>query len=846
MTPLVNRLLQRWRSDPAIAENIACWLTLPERSARWADFPDTLHPRLRQALQKSGLQRLYSHQAQCWDSAQAGHNLVIVTGTASGKTLCYNFSILDAFLKDPQTSALYLFPTKALTNDQRQSLLSLISAIVQDENPPEQAAINIPLSIYDGDTPRHERSRLRSRPGLLLTNPDMLHMGILPHHTLWAEYFRHLRFVVIDEIHIYRGVFGSHVANLIRRLKRISRFYGAFPQFILTSATIANPDELARRIIEAPVEVIDDDGSPRGERHFLLYNPPMVQKELGIRKSAGAESIRLAGDLLSYNLQTILFARARHSVELLLKNLQFQQPDIADQLHGYRSGYLPGERRAIEQQLRTGAARAVVATNALELGVDIGGMNAAILVGYPGTIAATLQQAGRAGRRSEASLAVLVASAGPLDQFLVQHPEYLFERSPEKALINPDNLLILLQHLRCAAFELPFSSEESFGNLPQALLKELLALLEHAGYLHAANGRHYWVAENYPADQVSLRSTSAQPVVLQAFIDGQWETIGEVDESSASWMVHPNAIYLHAGKMYQVEALDDQRHLAQLSPVQVDYYTETRSQIDIEKVSIQEQRQIIGGQKVYGEIQVTSRVIGYRRVRWFSHETLGEYPLEMPPSQLRTTAYWLCLDQTIVDGLRREGLWKNDPNDYGPNWTRQRNLARQRDQYTCQVCGQVEKGQAHHVHHKVPFRSFSSPEQANRLENLITLCPVCHQKAEIAMRMRSGLAGLGYVLHHISPLFLMCDAGDLGVHTHPSSPLADGQPVVVLYDQIPAGIGLSESLFHQHEELLSRSLELIEHCPCLDGCPGCVGPSGENGIGGKKETLAILKVLTGN
>ncbi len=840
MLPVMDRLLQRWRSDPDVMENIARWDTQPARAARWADFPPQLHPRLKQALLKNGLQKLYIHQAQSWEVLQEGHNLVVVTGTASGKTLCYNLAVLDAQLKNPQTSALYIFPTKALTNDQKQSLVALAAGTRQDANDR-----SISISIYDGDTPRHERTQIRTHPGLLLTNPDMLHMGILPHHTLWAEYFRSLRYVVIDEMHMYRGVFGSHVANLIRRLKRIANFYGAYPQFILTSATIANPEELAQRLIEAPVTVVDGDGSPRGERHLLLYNPPIVQRELGIRRSAAAESLRLTGDLLAYNLQTLVFARARHSVELLLKNLQFQQPDLADRLHGYRSGYLPGERRTIEHQLRSGAARAVVATNALELGVDIGSMNAVVMVGYPGTIAATRQQAGRAGRRNEAALAVLVASAGPLDQFLMQHPEYLLERSPERALINPDNLLILLQHLRCAAFELPFAPGEGFGKLDPKLFEELMTLMEQAGYLHGTEGRYYWVSANYPADQISLRSTSAQPIVLQEPGENRWVTIGEVDESSASWMVHPNAIYLHAGKVYQVEELDWDQHVAHLAPVQVDYYTETRSQVELEKISVHEQQPIRGGSKVFGDILVTSQVIGYRRIRWFTHEILGEYPLEMPPSQLRTTAYWLCLDQAVVDRLRQEKLWKNDPNEYGPDWPRLRNLVRQRDHYTCQVCGQVENGQAHHVHHKVPFRSFTSPEQANRLENLITLCPACHQKAETSVRMRSGLAGLGYVLHHIAPLFLMCDGGDLGAHTDPASPLAEGQPAVVLYDPIPAGIGLSETLFRQHEELMAHAYDLIAHCPCPDGCPGCVGPSGENGVGGKQETLAILSVLCG-
>lgn len=837
----IRTLLERWQQDPAIAANIVYWHKNEMSSGDLSDLPADLHPRLRQVLHRQGLERLYSHQEQCWQYIKSGKHVAVVTGTASGKTLCYSLPVLDTLLRNPEATAIYLFPTKALAQDQKEKL----SDIMQGDEPGGRSFIKIPFAVYDGDTPGSVRSEIRSKARLLLTNPDMLHVAILPHHTRWENFFRHLRYVVIDEMHIYRGVFGSHVANLIRRLKRLAAFYGANPQFILTSATIANPGQLARSLIEAPVQTVDTDGSPHGQRHFLLYNPPVVHQELGLRRSALAESARLAGDLLTYGVQIILFTRSRRSVELLLRDLQTQNLEIADRLHGYRSGYLPKERRAIEKSLRSGETRAVAATNALELGVDIGSVGCVILAGYPGTIAATRQQAGRGGRKQGVSLAVLVASAGPLDQFLVKHPGYIFEKSPEQALINPDNLLILLQHLRCAAFELPFSLGEGFGTLDKETLATLLSLLQREGVLHYSQDRYFWAADQYPADKASLRTASGRSILLQENHQDRLVTIGEVDLASAYWMVHPGAIYLHESRSYEVIDLDVENGFAQLSPTQVDNYTEPRSEVNIKLVSSQEQAEIAGGMKAVGEIMVSSQVIGYRKMQWFTNEVLDQIPLSLPATELRTVAYWISLSQRTVDMLRERGFWQNDPNAYGANWPAQRELAKKRDGFRCRLCGADEARQPLHVHHITPFRTFPSFIQANQLENLVTLCPSCHHKTETSVRMRSGLSGLRYVIHHLAPLFLMCDIGDLGAHSDPESPLAEGRPTVVVYDQVPAGIGLSESLFRSHQELIQNCYDLVLSCSCLDGCPGCVGPAGENGIGGKQETLAILSQLCG-
>ncbi|MEW5871420.1 MAG: DEAD/DEAH box helicase [Chloroflexota bacterium] len=860
----LDRLLSNWRAEASIASNISDWRSLPARPARYLPIPDNLHPALQSALQSLGITALYTHQAEAWEHSQAGQHVAVVTGTASGKTLCYNLSVLDHLLRNPQACALYIFPTKALAQDQAANLYALLEAL-----PAMQRDAAPPVAIYDGDTPAHSRARLRSQARLLITNPDMLHIGILPHHTRWAHVLSQLQFVVLDEMHMYRGVFGSHVANVLRRLQRLARFYGAQPRFLLASATIANPAELAEKLIEAPVSLVTEDGSGRGQRHFLLYNPPVVDADLGLRRSALQESVRLAEDLLAYRQQTIIFGRSRRTVELILAYLRERaalpsnaaQPGApqrsqservnendekdsqAEVIRGYRSGYLPQQRRAIEEGLRQGSVRTVVATNALELGIDIGGMGAAVLVGYPGSIAATWQQAGRAGRGQEDALALLVATADPLDQFLAAHPEYLFERSPEHALINPDNLLILLAHLRCAAFELPFQQGDAFGRVEPAQLAEFLDFLEGQGNLHHAGSQYFWMADQYPAQEISLRSASAQAVLLQTWQDDQAVTIGQVDQASANWMVHPQAIYLHEGQTYLVENLDMEANIAWLRPTGSDYYTVPSKETSVSLIEQYQSQPVPGGGKAYGEILVTSQVTGFRMVKWYTHEQLGIGPLAMPASELLTTGYWLSISEETVEHLRQQGLWNNDPINYGPNWAAQRELARARDGYRCQVCGAPEQGRAHDVHHKTPFRTFTSYAQANVLENLVTLCHACHRRVETAVRVRSGLAGLAYVLSHLAPFSLMCDVGDLGVHADPQSPITDGQPTVVIYDQIPAGIGFSQRLFELHDDLILRARQLVSACACSDGCPSCVGPGGEQGVGGKRETLSLLEAL---
>ena len=513
-------------------------------------------------------------------------------------------------------------------------------------------------------------------------------------------------------------------------------------------------------------------------------------------------------------------------------------------MRGYRSGYLPSQRREIEQGLRDGTVKIVVATNALELGIDIGGLGAAILVGYPGTIASAWQQAGRAGRGDAPAAAVLVASASPLDQFLAHHSEYFFGRSPEQGLINPDHLLILLEHLRCAIFELPFEKGEYFGGQP---VDEFLEFLVANREAHESNEKFFWMADQYPAANISLRSASPESIVIQTTEDRP-KTIGEIDLASAFWMTHPQAIYMHQGQQYFVHSLDRERHIASVTAVSLDYYTQPQRRTELALLNESEQADVSGGKKGWGEIQVTSQVTGFKKLRWFTHENLGEEALDLPPSEMQTTGFWLGISEETVSHLRSAGAWSNDPNDYGPDWPRIRDVVRARDGYRCQVCGAPEESRQHEVHHKTPFRSFCTADgsvelqRANRLDNLTTLCPSCHRKAEQNVRMKSGLAGLGAVLGQLAPLYLMCDPGDLGLHIDPAGTVL-GLPSVVLYDEIPAGIGFSQKLFELHKQLVHSAFELVSECPCADGCPSCVGPGGENGAGGKQEALAILKEL---
>jgi DEAD/DEAH box helicase domain-containing protein len=833
------KTLDRLRLDPQFMANVAAWERLPARDGRYAPFPPGLDSRLVEALRERGVTALYTHQARAVAAALRGENVAVVTGTASGKTLCYNLPVLQALLSDPAARALYLFPTKALAQDQADELAQLASAL----------HLSSSVHVYDGDTPPARRSAIRKAGGVLISNPDMLHTGILPHHTKWAEWFARLRYVVLDELHVYRGVFGSHMANVLRRLRRLCRFYGSQPQFVCASATIANPKELAEKLLEAPVTLVGDDGSPRAEKFVLLYNPPLVDPALGLRRSYLLEAQRLTGELLADDVQTAVFARTRNATEVLLGYLRDEAQKRGrdpQSVRGYRGGYLPLERREIERGLREGAVRAVVATNALELGVDIGQLGAVVIAGYPGTVASLWQQAGRAGRRSEASAALLVASAAPLDQFLATHPRYLFERSPEHALINPDNLALLVGHVRCAAFELPFQAGEPFGRFAQ--VGELLQVLAEDGELHRSNGTYRWVADAYPADDVSLRSAGDDRVVIQEVGEGRPVVIGEVDRASAPVRVYEGAVYLHEGRQFVVTRLDWEHGLAEVQAAEVDYFTEASEAVDVDVETVFDSDEGRAPRRAWGELRVTAQPASFRRVKRYTHETLGHGEINLPAREFQTTGYWLWIPPDVVQQLAEAGILVA-PNDYGPNWEPQRDAARARDGYRCRQCGAPEAGREHDVHHLAPFRSFGYVPRmnenyrlANDLDNLITLCRACHRRAEAVRGTQTALGGLAHALGNLAPLFLMCDPRDLSVLSEARSK-ATRSPTITLYDLVPDGLGFAEKLYELHAELLRGALELVSACPCRDGCPACVGPVGVEGAETKELTRRLAERL---
>ncbi len=827
----ISSVLGRWKTDPSIAPNLTAWQEIPRRYPQFEDFPPGLDDRLIAALDELNISSLYAHQKDIWNAVESNRHVVLSTGTASGKSLAYQLPILSRAFKNSLSRSLLLFPTKALAQDQLTWL----------ERFPD-----VPASAYDGDTPSSARPKIRQQAQIVVSNPDMLHLGIMPYHFQWAEFFTNLDFVVLDEIHIYRGVFGSHVANVIRRLKRITDHYGSSPQFILTSATIGNPQELASALIEEDLILVDNDSSSRGEKHFLVYNPPIIDTKLGLRTSMQNECIRLSTDLITSGNQTILFGRSRRSIEFMLKALKEKDILASYPVQSYRSGYLAAERREIEAGLREGKIRGITATNALELGIDIGGLDAAILAGYPGTIAGTWQQAGRSGRSDKPSLSVLVTSSTPIDQYLASHPEYLFDNNPEHGLIDANNLLIALSHIQCAAYELPFSEGQTYGSFTASDTAEFLDALSALGKLHHSNESYFWMAEDYPASLISLRNASPQQVTLVLETDRtNLATIGQIDLDSAYWMVHPGAVYLHAGYPYLVKELDLSQNRAVLKPTSTDYYTEAEKQTSYTELELYQEDSIAGGKKYLGEIQIASRVTGFKRIKWRPYEVLGRETLDLPSTSLRSTGFWITLSEETEDKIRGQGLWSSSPNDYGSDWNLIRKLILERDNHRCQMCKKSNPTETLHIHHKQPLRNFLSLEEANQLSNLLTLCPRCHQRAESIVRVNSGIRGLGHILHGLAPLLLMCDPGDLSFYTDFQSPFGDSRPIILIHEHIPAGIGFSKSLYCRHKELLEKASDLLDICPCDTGCPSCVGPGGEMGSGGKEETRAILSILCG-
>lgn len=749
------------RSDPKFTAQVQAWHTVAAKDGHYAPFPEGLDSRLALGLQQRGVDQLYSHQAQAFLAARAGDHVLIATPTASGKSLCYNLPVMQTLLENPEARALYLFPTKALSQDQQSELNETTLG----------ADLGLKIATYDGDTQPSLRAAARETGQIIISNPDMFHSGILPNHPKWIKFLKNLRYVVIDEVHSYRGVFGSHVANVIRRLRRVAAFYGANPTFILCSATIGNPQEHAQNLLGSPVELVAESGAPTGTKHFVLYNPPLVDRVQGIRRGTVNEAQALAVKVLTAGQKVIVFARSRVRVELIssyikekLANLYTDNQRI--RVESYRGGYLPNERRQIEKGLREGSIQGVVSTNALELGIDIGGLDVAILAGFPGSISSVWQQAGRAGRRQTESLAILIASAAPLDQYLVRNDRYFLDRPPESAFINPDNPYVLMEHVKCAAFELPFEGRGTTVEdkwFPMA--SPFLAVLEEEGTVRLTGGKWYWSGLAYPAENISLRSATAENVVIVDTTGGKNQVLGEMDRPSAKEMLFPQAIYLHRDRQFIVLELNLKERRCYVEQREVNFYTDAVVKTDLKVLHEDSRTKGPGCTLILGDVLVRSQVSRFKKLKFHTHENIGYGEVAMPEEEMHTRALALVFDR----GAATEALEGLDDELKGP-----------------------------------------------------------------------AMARMGHLIHAVAPAFLLCQSQDFGVSERLRDPHF-GTPTVYIYDQSPGGSGLAEALADQLEKVLAAAVDLVEACPCREGCPSCVGPREPEEVGlNPKEGLKTL------
>ncbi len=645
----LDQLIGNLKQDKAFMNCVTEWRTLPATEGKYTNFPAQMDERIQRILRKRGIYRLYTHQAECYELASQGKDFVVVTPTASGKTMCYNLPVVSSILKDPDSRALYLFPTKALSADQVSGLYSMI----------EELGVDIKAYTYDGDTQGAARKAIRQAGHIVVTNPDMLHANILPHHTKWVKLFENLKYIVIDEIHTYRGIFGSHLANVLRRLMRLCAFYGSKPQFILCSATIANPAELASALTGREITAVTNNGAPTGERHFVFYNPPVINKPLGIRKGVLPEARHIAETLLSNGIPTIVFCKSRIQVEVLTKYMKGCVRDpygFSGRVRGYRGGYLPGERHEIERGLRAGEVDMVISTNALELGIDIGSLSACVLCGYPGTIASTWQQAGRAGRRKDTALTVMVASSAPLDQYIIENPDYFFTSSPENALVQPNNLYVLISHLKCSTYELPFEEGEAFGNIPDT--EQFLEYLTENNILRHLDGKYYWMEEELPSGEISLRSATAENFVIVDITNpAHHRVIGEMDRYTVPMLLHENAIYMHEARQYQVEELDFDGCKAYIRAVDVDYYTDADLNVSLHILDDLEQKQLAcGAGLTLGELRVSTIVKMFKKFKFDTHETIGFGVVRLPQTDMHTVGMWWTMPDELIAKYSNDDL----------------------------------------------------------------------------------------------------------------------------------------------------------------------------------------------
>ena len=799
-------LVRSWQAGQGIGRDCTAIRHLPARQASFADFPEGLDARLKEMLRRRGFGQLYSHQAQAITHALAGRNVSVVTPTASGKSLCYNLPVLHSLYRDH--TALYLFPTKALSQDQSAELNALMRLAPGSDDSWE-------AQVYDGDTPPDVRRRVRRGGRLIVTNPDMLHAAILPHHDKWAHFLRNLRYVVVDELHTYRGVFGSHVANVMRRLRRICAHYGVEPTFLATSATIANPRELAQGLTGAPFELVDENGAPASERYVCLLNPPIIDPHEMRRKSPLSTASSLARTVLKRGAGTIVFARSRLGVEVLVNRLKERLKrdrgvgNLADRVASYRGGYLPNLRRSIEKGLRDGSVRGVVSTNALELGIDIGSLDVCILAGYPGSIASTWQQIGRAGRSGGTSVSVLIAGDQPLDQFIIQHPEYFFEQTPEAARIDPDNLRVVVEHLKCACYELPWSAGEAYGELTAAETEEVLSFLElETNMVQRIGDGWKWCAETYPASEVNLRNIADENFVVIDITRAEPKVLAEVDFESAHTTIYPNAVYQVSGEPYRVERLDYDERRAYVRRSNDGYYTTAMHYASVSVLDTFGSRDAAPAQVAFGEICVTDRFVGYKKIKFGTGENVGYGELNLPELDLHTMAYWLTL-----------------PSDHFPD------LSRNDERWARIVdgLGQVMKTAA-------SLKLMCDPRDLEVTIGSITQDRwLSHGFEGLTVRDTTGKAhtfdappAVGAEAHQVGD-------GRVGPVLY--------DPTIFIYDRYPGGVGFGEGLYEGQRAFMALARELVSGCSCERGCPSCVGPTGDGLEGVRGAVTELLSRL---
>ncbi len=793
----LRALISSWKSGRGIGKHLTAMEHVPPRQARYGELPSELDGRLVEMLQRRGFSRLYTHQVEAVEHALQGRHSVVVTPTASGKSLCYNLPVLQSLFDGH--SALYLFPTKALSQDQTAELNELIGEVPGADTTWE-------AQVYDGDTPPDVRRRVRRHGRLVVTNPDMLHAALLPHHDKWAAFFRGLRYIVVDELHTYRGVFGSHVANVLWRLQRICRHYGTDPTFVATSATIANPKELARGLTGQTFELVDNNGAPSSERYVCFVNPPIVNAEQMRRKSPLSVACGVAHESIKRDCGTIVFARSRQSVEVLVNRLKrrFERDrnhsGLADKVASYRGGYLPKLRRSIENGLRTGQLRGVISTNALELGIDIGSLDVCIMAGYPGTIASTWQQLGRAGRGGGISLAVVVAGDSPIDQFIINNPEYFLGRSPEAARIDPANLLIAVEHLKCACYELEWTEGEAYGALTAAQTSEALGFLaEYMKVLQRRGDRWKWITRTYPATQVSLRSLAEENFVVIDTTAKEPNVVAEVDFESAHLTLYPNAVYQISGEPFRVERLDYDERRAYVRKSDDGYYTTAMHYAGVHKLDVFKERAPTRTEIGFGEVRVTRHFVGYKKIKFGTGENVGYGELNLPELDLHTMAYWVHLRASNFADIDKN--FDADPD----RWAR-----------LVQGLGSVLLTAA-------SLKMMCDPRD-------LELCigSVHHDQwwsegfDGLTVRDSDGVAN-DPDAHKIAPAIY--------------------DPHIFLYDRYPGGVGFGEGLFDEHEEFVARAEELLGGCRCEAGCPSCVGPPQSGLLPVKEDVGRILRAM---